>query len=361
MAHGLKAWNWYLLVTQYNWPNSPINEWGWPNEYYPVHRDVLALVRRVEPWNLAPLHDVGLIVYKPHRVIDPGNFESAFHALDAGNIGFGYANLQNPGAPLPPVLVYSGADWLAAADLRRLETYVEQGGTLITFSRAPWADELGNPTRLPLVPPDGARPVLLPIQIAYENGSTEVRNAGHLGCKVNLGWFRNAEGPALRACISEKSRQAVSLNLLGLTGNAAGIGEFTMGTARAFGRGKVIFIGSNPSAAVLRMVLEQEGHAPCASVDTPLVTTACFRHADGSRIVFVINRNSYPCNVLVRLNRDRLGLTGAERVTNLAAAETDAGRPLNANGEIAVNVGAYDVAVLKSERPPVRDSGEGSR
>jgi hypothetical protein len=352
MAHGLKAWNWYLLVTQYNWPNSPINEWGWPNEYYPVHKDVLALARRVEPWNLTPINDVGLVVYKPHRVIDPGNFEAAFHALESGNIRFGYADLQSRGAVLPPFLVYSGSDWLAADDLHRLEDYVEKGGTLITFSQTPLVDEFGNHTRLPFTPPDGARPVLLPIFVNYRNGSAVVRNAGHLGCKINLSYFHKVEGEPLRACVSEQSKQALALNLLGLTGNTAGSRDFTMGYARPFGRGKVIYVGSNPSPAILRMILEQEGQPPCASVETPMITTSCFRHTDGSLIVFVINRNEHPCKIPIRLNLSRLGMDGNAQVTDLSAQTTGSGKPLGIGGEVEVAVGAYDVAVLRLVAQP---------
>ena len=347
MAHGLKTWNWYLLVTQYNWPNSPINEWGWPNEYYPVHKDVLALTRRIEPWKLTPLNDVGLLVYKPHRVIDPGNFEAAFYALESGNIRFSYADLQCAGSILPPFLVYSGSEWLATEDLHRLEIYVANGGTLITFNSAPLADEFGKPTRLPFSAPDGARPVLLPVSVIYRNGSANVSNAGHLGCKVNLCYFRKIEGEPLRACVTDQSKQAMSLNLLGLTGNTAGSRDFTMGYSQPFGKGKIIFIGSNPSSHLLRMVLEQEGHPACASVDTPLITTSCFRHSDGTLIVFVINRNDYPCKLPVRLNLKRLGLDGNLRVTDLSQDKAEIWKPLGSDGELELSLDAYDVAVMR--------------
>jgi hypothetical protein len=350
MAHGLKAWNWYLLVTQYSWPNSPINEWGWPNEYYPVHKDVLALTRRIEPWNLTALNDVGLVVYKPHRVIDPGNFETMFYALESENIRFAYSDLQCSGSDLPPFLVYSGSEWLAAPDLRRIETYVENGGTLITFNKAPLMDEFGNPTRLPFTAPEGARPVLLPIFVNYKNGSASVSNAGHLGCKVNMCYFRNVEGEPLRACVSEQSKQAMSLSLLGLTGNTAGSRDFTMGYARSFGKGKIIFIGSNPSARILRMILEQEGYPPCASVGTPLITTSCFRHSDGSLILFAINRNDYPCKVPINLNLKRLGLDGNTIVTDLSMETAATARILGNDGELEVSIDAYDVAVMRLKK-----------
>jgi hypothetical protein len=346
MAHGLRAWNWYLLVTQYNWPNSPINEWGWPNEYFPVHKETLELTNRIEPWNLTALNDVGLVVYKPHRVIDPGNFESVFNALETGNIRCSYVD---PQASLPlehPVLVYSGAEWMAGEDLAKLEAFVEKGGTLITFSRAPLRDERGNPTRIPFESPQGARPVNLPVFVYYRNGAARLSNAGHLGCKINLCWFPKIEGDPLRVNLSGQRHE--SLELLGLTGNAADSAAFTMGYTRRFGKGKVIFIGSNPSPDILRMVLEQEGHAPCAAVDKQLVTTSLFRHAEGHHVLFVINRNPYACAVNVKLNPARLQVSENTRLTIIPISEKE-DSPVNVDFKAGVrlDVAAYDAGVFK--------------
>jgi len=349
MAHGLRVWNWYMLVTQYNWPSCPINEWGWTNEYFPVHQEVLAITHRMEPWNLTAVNDVGLVVYKPHRVIDPGNFESVFHALEKGNIRFAYVDPQAPRPIEHPVLVYSGSDWMASEDLARLESWVEEGGTLVTFSRAPSRDERGNPTRLPFAPPQGARPVLLPVVVSYRNGAAEVRNAGHMGCKVNFCWFPTVEGEPLQVTLAGKQQEA--LEALGLMESAADTGNFTMGYARAFGKGKVIFIGSNPSPAILRMVLEQEGHPPCAKVDTPLVTTSLFRHADGGYVLFVINRNPHPCSPTITLDPARLGMHGDARIT-LESLSGETRRPADSGGKIAVcvNLTAHDVRVFHCNR-----------
>jgi hypothetical protein len=103
----------------------------------------------------------------------------------------------------------------------------------------------------------------------------------------------------------------------------------------------------NISAPILRMVLEQEGLPPCAAVETPLGTTPCFRHADGSVIVFVINRNDHACNIPVRLNLQRLGVDGNARVTDLSRETAGAGKPLGSDGEIEVSVEAHDVDVMR--------------
>ena len=347
MAHGLRAWNWYLLVTQYNWANSPINEWGWPNDhYFPVHKETLELANRIEPWNLAALNDLGLVVYKPHRVIDPGNFDSVLAVLEAGNIRFSYAD---PQASLPvahSILLYSGADWMAGEDLARLEAFVENGGTLITFSRAPFSDECGKLARLPFAAPQGARPVNLPAFVYYRNGAARLSNAGHLGCKINLCWFPKVDGEPLQVNLSGQRHE--SLELLGLTGNTADAATFTMGYARRFGKGKIIFIGSNPSPAILRMVLEQEGHAPCAAVDKPLVTASLFRHAAGHHVLFVINRNPHECAVGIRLDPARLQLADGARMAIVPmSGETKRPAAYDRKAGCCVDVPAYDVGVYK--------------
>lgn len=347
MARGLKAWNWYLLVTQYNWPNSPINEWGWPSEHYAVHKETLALARLVEPWNLTPLNDIGLVVYKPHRVIDPGNFESVFNSLESADISYAYVDLQSSRPIEHSTLVYSGSDWLAAEDLARLEGYVEDGGTLITFSRAPLRDESGKPTRLPLADPEGARPVHLPVNVTYRNGSVQIRNAGHLGCKVNFCYFRKTDGEPMRVSIPGLSHKA--LELLGIPAVAAAeAAYFTMGYAARFGKGKVIFMGSNPSPHILRLALGEEGNEPYASVDEPLVSTSLFRHRDGHLVLFVVNRNDHRCDVTIRLNAKRLGLTGQLEVTEFSVNPQAAAKlKRRADSEVEMAVNAYDVAVLR--------------
>lgn len=346
MARGLKVWNWYMLVTQYNWPGAPINEWGWPNEYYPVMKETLDLVRLIEPWNLAPMNDVGLVVYKPHRVIDPGNFEAVFNALESANVSYAYVDPQSTALIAHPVLVYAGADWLAADDLGRLEAHVENGGTLVTFNQAPFHDEFGNPSRLPLAPPEGARPVLLPVAVSYRGGGVQVRNAGHIGCKVNFCYFRETDGEPLTVSLSGDANEALAL--LGVSGAVADTGRFVMGCAKPYGKGRVIFIGSNPSPDILRMVLTEEGQAPYASVDEPLVTTACFRHRDGSLLLFVVNRNSYHCRIPVRLNTERLGMCGFLEVARLSADQQAEGKTNHYAGpEVPVSINACDVTVMR--------------
>ena len=342
MARGLKVWNWYLLVVQYNWPHSPINEWGWPNEYFPIHKETLALTQRIEPWNLTPLHDLGLIVYKPHRVIDPGNFEAVFHALESADLSYAYVDPQMTAPILHPVLLYCGSDWLDASALARIESYVENGGILITFSQAPFRDEFGQPSRLPFIAPEGARPVNLPVTVSYKDGAVILCHGGHLGCKVNFCYFSKVAGDPIRVTLSTRARETL------VDVGAAAAASFAIGYVRPFGKGKIVYLGSNPSAETLEMVLTAEGYRPYVSANEALVTTSLFRHADGSLRLFVVNQNPHRCAASVTFHAARLAIAANARLS-LAPISGAAGSPIefDSNAGVRVEVAGHDVEVFR--------------
>ncbi|MCM8768731.1 MAG: beta-galactosidase, partial [Candidatus Omnitrophica bacterium] len=164
MARGLKGWNWYMLVNRDNWVHCPINEWGRTNEYFPFHQKAVSAYKEIEPWNCQSLYDVCLLVYKPHRVIDPGNFEEVFTTLEQADLSYAYFDPSSEQVPTCPVMVYSGSDWLDRKSLEKVAKFVHKGGTLITFSRFPFQDETGRRvTELPFLEPEGSRPTNLPV------------------------------------------------------------------------------------------------------------------------------------------------------------------------------------------------------
>lgn len=343
MARGLKGWNWYMLVNRDNWHNAPINEWGRPNEYFSVHRQVVTAARRIEPWRLTPLYDLSVVAYKPHRVIAPGNFEAAVQALEAGDLNSAYFDPQADLPPKTPVLLYAGADWLDAAAFARLDRWVRAGGILVTFSRAPARDDIGGALDgLPFQPPDGARPTLLPVTVTYKKGSTVISQGGHLGCKVNFCYFRRVEGEPIVVALSRQAKEML------VDVGAADAAAFPCGYARAAGKGKIIFIGSNPSPDILKMVLDQEGLAPYSSAPGGAVTSAIHRRRKDCWVLFLVNRRPDDLTVDVRLNAERLALKSATTyaVENLltGARELKKGAALSS---FPVSLKGRDVTVLK--------------
>ena len=341
MARGLKGWNWYMLVNRDNWYNSPINEWGLPNEYFPKHQKAVAVARAVEPWRRRALNDVAMFVYKPHRVIAPGNFAEVFQTLEQADLSYCYYDPDSGNPCVAEVMIYSGTDWIPRAAAARLETFVRNGGVLITFTRYPARDEFDAPLAdWPFQKPEGARPTNLPVTVRYRGGTTRITRGGHLGCRVNFAYFRDVEGDPIRLGISTEAREVL------VDIGAPQATDFNIGYARQLGRGKVIYIGSNPSPDILRLVLEQEGYAPWVHTDEPRVSTSVHRHQDGSLALFVINRNADARKARVCLNLKRLGLkpSTSYRVKDAVVDETNSMKGLSL-GEVLVPVAAHDVAV----------------
>jgi hypothetical protein len=95
---------------------------------------------------------------------------------------------------------------------------------------------------------------------------------------------------------------------------AADAESFAMGYVRKLGKGRIVYLGSNPSPDLLRLVLEQEGVAAYAHAADLKVSTSVLRHRkDGSLAVFVIDRGEEPRAARVRLNLKRLGIGARER------------------------------------------------
>lgn len=347
VARGLRGWNWYMLVTRDNWPHAPINEWGRPNEYFDVHTDIVANAMALEPWNLQELRDASLLLYKPHRVIDPGNFDDVFRALEAADAGYDYYDIQAGRAPTCQTLVYAGGDWIEREAEERLEAFVRNGGTLVCFNRFPTRDEFGEPlTRLRFEPPHGARPLLLPVAIRFGGHEATLTHGGHMGRKVNFFYYREVTGEPVQLCTNASAREL----LVDIGASQSDV--FPIGYAQSMGAGRLVLIGSNPCAELVRLVLAQSGGL-AARCDTPNVLTNLHRHAHGDLVLFVTNRNADARRVDVHLNATR-----AELAPDATYAVTEGlhGTPRTVTGRdlasLDITVNGHDVTWLRiSPRP----------
>ena len=342
VARGLRGWNWYMLVTRDNWPHCPINEWGRANEYFPVHKEIVEAANDLEPWNLREIGDASLLLYKPHRVIDPGNFDDAFRALEAADVGYDYFDPQAGRAPTNKTLVYAGSDWLERDVETRLADFVRQGGTLVCFNQFPVKDEFGEPLKqLVFDPPRGARPVLLPVTVRYRKGLATLTKGGHMGCKVNFFYYPETEGEPVQLCTNAKARELL------VDIGACDSSVFAIGYARKWGKGRLVLIGSNPCAELVRLVLEQEGGLS-AQCDEPGVLTNLHRHKDGHWILFVTNRNATERRVVVRVNVKKAGIAPGGRYAMTqglsGASVKKRGREL---AEIELLVKGHDVTWIR--------------
>ncbi len=304
MAYGLKGWNWYMLVNRDVRYNSPIDEWGRRNEYYPIHKEVVEVAKKIRPWELEPVYDLDLFIYKPHRVIAPGNFKQTFYALQETNLNFRYFNPQSNNFPLTDILVYCGSGWVERRIVERLIEYVKNGGTLVVFNHFPMYDEFGNELKDNLcIKPDGARPVVLPVTIKFKKASVTIETAGHMGRKVNFFYYRKVEGEPILVELSPLSKELL------VDIGAKKATRFIMGYEKKVGAGRVIHVGSNPSPLLIELLLKAIQRIPVVKGDLRgVIATVSRNRSSGELILFVINRDSHAKNVNITLSLSRLGI-----------------------------------------------------
>jgi len=335
LARGLKGWNWYMLVNRDNWNACPINEWGRTNEFFPVHRDIMRAARRIEPWKCEPIYDTALFTYKPHRVIAPGNYKRCFDVLEEA--GFNYCYFD-PAAGLPVksgVMLYAGVDFIEMSAMEKIAQFVTDGGTFVTFNQVPVKNEFGERlTGIPMAEPAGARPVNLPLEVRFEKGCCILKNAGHMGRKINLGYFHRIKGSPITASLSTDAEETL------VEIKASGAQSFIIGEVCTFGKGRIVQIGANPYAPLLSMILRELGIIPAALAGMPGVSAALHRREDGCFILYVVNRNTFPVQTEVRLDTSRCKAGSAVNI--------DTGEVFTlGDSMLPVRIDGHDVAIFE--------------
>ena len=373
MARGLKGWLWHLLAdADFSW-RTPISASGGVGRHFPIFQEVVTLTKKVEPWRLEELLDLSLGVYKPHRVISPGNFKEMFYALEEADISYDYWDLQAAPRSKNDLLVYSGANWIERDVESKLAGYVEQGGTLVAFNQFPICDEYGDKLqRLRFLPPDGVRPVGLPVDISYKSGSVAIEEAGHCGSKVNFFYYREVSGEPIYLTVSTAAKKNVQVDMFLLAAEvqknlvdgleAKNALRFVIGYARPFGKGKIIHIGSNPSPLLLKLILGQERKGPHVTCLEKGMNTNIHRHEDGSLLLFVTNRTPESKGAInIYLNLAKLGINPntnyvVEELTGSATIKRK-GKELNV---LPVVVRPHDVCILKISQGGAREGERGA-
>lgn len=334
-AAGLKGLNYYMLVGRDNWAHSPINEWGQANEFFEPTRQALELARQWKPWQCDITYDIALFCYKPHRVVEPGNFHSCFEELTRTDLTFCYWNPDSGKLPAAETLLYAGADWISPEVAQSLRRFVESGGTLVAFNRFPHTDFSGAPLSCGFAQPDGARPINLPATVSCGEESLVIRDAGHMGRKINLFYFREAPGIPVTAILSGQAQEMlVDLSI-------ARADHFVCGYCREVGKGRLVHLGCGVNADLLKIVLRTLGAELSVTAGTPGVQTALMRSCDGHRYLSAINRNSFIAQPAMRLAKSWC----AHGVCNL---ETGKRTPM-VDKELVLPLPAQSVTVYRLE------------
>ncbi len=341
VAQGLRGWNWYIMTTRGNWMGNPIMEFGERNYSFAAVAAQNRLADVLEPWNCTPVNDLSLFCYKPHRVIDPGEFKACFGLLQDENLSFDYYNPQSKERPTTDVLLYTGGDWIDEATEARLLAFVRGGGTLIAFNHYPrWRTDMRTRTGFGFVDPVGARPVNVPVEILLGGSRCTLKNVGHMGSKINLFFYRDVPGTPVKARLSLKAKEVL------LEQSAAQAHEFVMGYMLNCGNGRIVHLGCNPSRALMGAVMKDLDIPAATACEGDRVLTTIHRHISGKRILYVTNRNALPqlCRVRIDPRRNELAPDARWRVTDPDSEET----LVMGTGELQtmlVKVGAHDVAI----------------
>lgn len=302
MAAGLKGINYYMLVARDNWCHCPINEWGETNEYYEPMKVALKTVKKVEPWNCENVYDISLLTFKPHRVIDPGNFDKCFDALTESDISFCYYNPEAGDMPKTKILLYGGGDWITHAVADKLKEFVENGGTLFAFNRFPHKDEFGNHLDIGFSSPDGARPVNLPINILIDEYKFEIKNVGHMGRKINLFYYGSIDGKPITAILDTGAAEMlVDLKVAQQT-------TFNLGYIKTIGLGRIIHIGTAANGNVLKNVLSAINLDLSVTTYVPNLLTNILKHKDGRKFIALTNKNDYDVKAEIMVSGKSLSL-----------------------------------------------------
>lgn len=285
MSQGLRGWNWYILATRGNWVGNPLREFGEHNYSFDAVRGQNRLAQELEIWNGSPVNDLSLFCYKPHRVIDPGDFESCFNLLQQADFSFDYFDPEATTSPSTNVLLYSGGDWVDDATYDKLSAFVQEGGNLIAFNHYPRRGcDQSQRTGMGFVDPDGIRPVNLPVEISFGANSYTIRDVGHLNCKTNLFFYRNPPGQPIMTRLSMEAKELL------LDKRASVAATFALGYVLERGKGRIFHIGCNPSLAMLKAVMNELHISAACSVDGQRLLTAIHHYQSGRRVLYVVNR-----------------------------------------------------------------------
>ncbi|MEP0766969.1 MAG: beta-galactosidase [Fimbriimonadia bacterium] len=322
LAAGIAGWNWYMLVNRDNWYYCPIQEWGRIRpEMYSVFHDIVRVYGELDPPSLQKLTDTSVVIDPLQIAADRSLRKNAIlDALYAADLDYETLDLVTGETP-KPLIIYAGSEWLGKREQEKLAELVDQGATLVVFKSAPVLDDSLQPLNL--------LDVAKPIGILSALGKRVVLNLGNERPVVEGALFEYERAGTYREWIEAEQTlgelQAVeNSDLLALRYQGK---RFTVGYVEPRGRGKLVVLGIEPNADVMRALHRRFGVRTYATTDATGVITALFQRGDEHYLVATNNANE---EQTFRVRLDVLGITGAYRVTDLWAGCTDtfAGDPV---------------------------------
>ncbi|MEM3425165.1 MAG: beta-galactosidase [Thermoproteota archaeon] len=303
MAWGLKGWNWYMAVGRDNWTCAPVNEWGLINpDVYQSIQELSKIYRFVKPYNLEKLTSIALVHYRPEMLLrhpsevfsERWSWGRCFSSLHRAGLDFTFYNPE-ANREKRPLLLYAGDGLMWSKDAENLLRACYEGCHIIFFRKTPLTDftrkEIEEFAEIPRPIGSRAEPRGSPmvLQISFKNLRRKIR-------ALSFHFFDQQWDEAITISGAEvKSPYVDTLPVLK---------EHVVGLTRKNGEGRMTIIGLDPSASLLKFLIDAFNFKLPARTTSPMSFASLHRDAEnGSRYVaFTVNTAPYRQIVSTKLN-----------------------------------------------------------
>jgi hypothetical protein len=343
LAHGVKGWNYYMLGDRDNWMMSPINEWGRVHlDVYAWMKEITRIFHELDPSSMQRLCEVSVLAYRPHKLIEAGNWNLIQDSLHRADIDYELYDPWTEKDCETKLLIYAGADFMLKRDQERLRDFVEKGGTLLFFVCPPLEDVDGTEVNtfldvasLPTSSKDAGWAE------HYEVSLKDVKKS------IYLARFWTYDVPEAEAIMIRKGLHKPFLEENLFIENLQAGAVYTVGYHRKVGKGSILTLGFEPSPEALELATEALGIPYYAKASTPDVLTSIYRGKE-KHVIFVVNNSKATREATVKVQVEKLGIKpdGKYRVTDLVERKEEKlnGKMLS---RIIVKLQPYDVKILR--------------
>jgi hypothetical protein len=292
---GAAGWNWYMLVNRDNWYMSPINEWGRKRvDLFGVFSRVVEMYREIDPTTLVKLTDVAVTI-DPLQQAAAHPEADLLRALYQADVDYEFFDVHT-GQVTKPYLFYGGGGWLDREAQQRLVEYVQNGGHLICLGVRPYLDERLQDLNLLEIPePAGMIGDMGEIDLTLRQGKE--------GMRIKSRWlehFRRVPGDPIlveRGSVDEMAVEEMQF-LCSLPQGEC----YTVGFSRSLGKGKLTYLGLQPSRQLILAVMSLLGIPSPSQAGGAGVSTGLFQRGEDLYLC-VVNCGSEEKSVTINLDK----------------------------------------------------------
>jgi hypothetical protein len=280
----------------------PINEWGRVRpELYEPFRQVVKVYQAMAPAEAEKL-TVSAVTFDVLQQAAQQPGQEMLAALYQA--GLEYEFFDPACTPwTKPLMFYAGGAWLGAAAQGRLLRYIEEGGHLVLLGSYPRLDDQGQPlNRLDIPEPAGllGHGEAFRFDLNLAGQPVSVRS-------FTAAWFDAPPGEPIVA--TRRRGEILHQEELALIVDLVEGAQYTLGFTRRVGRGRLTFIGLEPSPELILVLHEFAGVTAPARALTPDACAALFRRGDA---FFLVVTNAGNENKVIEIALD-VSLFAADR------------------------------------------------